>query len=326
MFSKISSGLLGWINRTEPPSDHQPLATSINDQLNVLSPENDAKVETEKKEDCGGANLEDRENKENLQEEKKEINDVMRLTQDEKGDENESKIRIENEKEFEVVWDEKLERNRTIRFPVRPEAEDCSSYLHTGLCKFEINCKFNHPHNWKPQVGKVKEREESLDSVAQVKEKNDPKVEQIDCKYFDSPGGCKSGKASKVNHSTQPFPTVELNFMGLPIRPGERDCSFYMSNGSCKYGVNCWFSHPDPTSVGEYENQSGDSSERSILLPNASQSTPGSWSPFALSDSPAYVPLMFPSTQGVTSLPEWHAYQAVQPLIHEAVGSPSYDA
>lgn len=40
----------------------------------------------------------------------------------------------------------------SVRYPVRPEAEDCSYYMRTGNCKFGSDCKFNHPVVRKNQV------------------------------------------------------------------------------------------------------------------------------------------------------------------------------
>lgn len=31
---------------------------------------------------------------------------------------------------------------------------------------------------------------------------------------------------------------------------GEKECPHYRRNGSCKYGLNCWFDHPEPSSMG----------------------------------------------------------------------------
>ncbi|BBH03719.1 Zinc finger C-x8-C-x5-C-x3-H type family protein [Prunus dulcis] len=53
-------------------------------------------------------------------------------------------------------------------------------------------------------------------------------------------GGRKDGRDGSFNpRSREPFaaPFVE-NFMGLPIRPGERDCPYYMRNLSCGYGAS----------------------------------------------------------------------------------------
>ena len=30
-------------------------------------------------------------------------------------------------------------------YPLRPYAEDCTYYVRTGMCKFGLNCRFNHP-------------------------------------------------------------------------------------------------------------------------------------------------------------------------------------
>lgn len=39
------------------------------------------------------------------------------------------------------------------------------------------------------------------------------------------------------------------NSKGLPVRPGETDCPFYLKSGSCKYGAACRFNHPERTSI-----------------------------------------------------------------------------
>nr|QEX51229.1 zinc finger CCCH domain-containing protein 65-like isoform X3 [Cymbidium ensifolium] len=41
----------------------------------------------------------------------------------------------------------------------------------------------------------------------------------------------------------------KVNFLGLPIRPGEKNCPFYMRTGGCKFASRCWFHHPDPIAV-----------------------------------------------------------------------------
>nr|XP_017219043.1 PREDICTED: uncharacterized protein LOC108196320 isoform X2 [Daucus carota subsp. sativus] len=107
-------------------------------------------------------------------------------------------------------------------YPLRPNVEDCSFYMRTGTCRFGSNCKFNHP----------------------VERKN---------QYYLSPGGCKNRKACRYSHGkgkAAVIPNLELNFIGLPIRVGEKECSFYMKTGSCKFGENCKFHHPDAPAVG----------------------------------------------------------------------------
>lgn len=43
-------------------------------------------------------------------------------------------------------------RQRKYHYPLRTDAEDCSYYMKTGMCKFGSNCKFNHPLRRKNQV------------------------------------------------------------------------------------------------------------------------------------------------------------------------------
>lgn len=269
---------------SSPPSDHHKSSDSINDQLNSLSFE-DTKL------DNGGEDRDHTEERENNEENEES--------------ENVSKIE-ERENEFS--------RRRSISgFPVRPDAEDCSFFIRNGTCKFGMNCKFNHPpHHRKFQGVKVKAKEECVDSATQNATENDESVykDQINCKYFDRPGGCKFGKACKFNHSRKFNPTLKLNFMGLPIRLGERECPFYMRNGSCKFGASCRFNHPDPTSSGRPDALSRYGNGGPIFSPDASQSTPAPWSPTALNENPPYVPLMFSPAQGVPTQPEWNAYQA----------------
>ncbi|CAN1128696.1 Zinc finger CCCH domain-containing protein 43 [Linum perenne] len=109
--------------------------------------------------------------------------------------------------------------------------------------------------------------------------------------YYLRTGGCKYGKACRFSHSkvktvavpakSPLVPILEFNFLGLPIRLGEKECPFYMRNGSCKYGSNCRFNHPDPTVVGKNE------------------------APSPIGN------VMFPPNQGTNSRNlEWNGYQA----------------
>uniref|UniRef100_A0A7C8YZD5 C3H1-type domain-containing protein n=1 Tax=Opuntia streptacantha TaxID=393608 RepID=A0A7C8YZD5_OPUST len=270
------------IPSSDHPLDHQP-SDSINDQLATLSlhPE---KVGTDNN---GGHNSKEAESEENPNE-------------------------IENGGKEEE--DEEREKRLMSEFPVRSGVEDCSFYLRTGMCKFGMNCKFNHPPDRRNQGAKMKKgKEEPVDGADEnVKGKDESlsKEGQIDCKYFDRPGGCKFGKACKFNHNRKTSGASQLNFLGLPIRPGEKECPYYMRNGSCKFGANCRFDHPDPTSLGP-DAISSHSNGGPVVSSNAPQSALAPWSPSpALNASPPYVPLVFPSTQGVPSQIELNAYPA----------------
>jgi hypothetical protein len=39
--------------------------------------------------------------------------------------------------------------------------------------------------------------------------------------------------------------TSELNSKGHPVRPGKRDCPYYMKTGECSFGAKCKFNHPE---------------------------------------------------------------------------------
>ena len=39
-------------------------------------------------------------------------------------------------------------------------------------------------------------------------------------------------------------PRLESSLPIYPQRPGQKDCAFYMSTGTCKYGETCKFDHP----------------------------------------------------------------------------------
>ncbi|XP_057466019.1 zinc finger CCCH domain-containing protein 43-like isoform X2 [Actinidia eriantha] len=191
------------------------------------------------------------------------------------------------------------------QYPRRPDAEDCSHFMRTGMCKFKSSCKFNHPPRRKNQAAKEDTKE---------KEENPERPGQTECKYYSRSGGCKFGKACRYNHSirkTPVAPIVEVNFLGLPIRPGEKECPFYMRNGSCKYGSNCRFNHPDPTAVGGGDAHSGYGNGGHVSLQAASKSTVSPWSPpRALNETGTFAPPMFSPTQGIpSSNPEWNGYQ-----------------
>lgn len=42
-----------------------------------------------------------------------------------------------------------LRENETLQYRERPGEPDCAYYIRTGLCRFGMTCKFNHPANRK---------------------------------------------------------------------------------------------------------------------------------------------------------------------------------
>ncbi|CDY48135.1 BnaCnng15770D [Brassica napus] len=71
-----------------------------------------------------------------------------------------------------------------------------------------------------------------------------------DCSITSGLEGANTCRFSHTKQQTSlPSRPPELNFLGLPIRPGEKECPFYMRNGSCKFGGHCKFNHPAPTTA-----------------------------------------------------------------------------
>ncbi|CAB4280581.1 unnamed protein product [Prunus armeniaca] len=180
------------------------------------------------------------------------------------------------------------ERSRIHHYPVRFEAGDCWSYLKTGTCNFGPSCKFNHPCRRKNR-------------------KNNQN-------YFRS-GGCKPGNAFSFNpRRGEPSvaPVQKLNFMDLPIRPGEKECPYYMKNGSCKSATNCTFNHPDPTTIGESGPPSGYIDGGPAPVQGALSST--AWDSLC-------VP-MIPPSQGIPSHTEWNGSQDPEYLPERSIPAP----
>ena len=90
--------------------------------------------------------------------------------------------------------------------PIRPGAIKCKHFLKFGVCKFGDTCKFDHPPE---EAGK------ELDTAR--------------------PEG-RSGGSMLPNGFAQTG--------GLPVRPGEKECSYFMKTGMCKYGETCRWHHP----------------------------------------------------------------------------------
>ncbi|XP_058227613.1 uncharacterized protein LOC131336026 [Rhododendron vialii] len=118
-----------------------------------------------------------------------------------------------------------------------------------------------------------------------------------------------SSVEGKYNHCRGKIPVApDSNFLGLPIRPGKRDCSFYMLNGFCRYESNCRFNHPDPTPM-----EGGDAP--SVCGSDGSGPSQGAFQPTVFSSSTAndtvpFVPLVFSPTHKVPpSNVEWDGYQ-----------------
>ncbi|XVF57063.1 hypothetical protein PTKIN_Ptkin06aG0173400 [Pterospermum kingtungense] len=142
--------------------------------------------------------------------------------------------------------------------PERVGELDCPYFLKTQRCKFGSKCKFNHPKDKLATFG-------DSENIQVLPER----PSEPPCAFYMKTGQCKFGATCKFNHpkdiqipssaqdnaiceqietggaSEDPKPALYLNTKGLPVRPGEVDCPFYLKTGSCKYGSTCRYNHPD---------------------------------------------------------------------------------
>ncbi|CAL9083767.1 unnamed protein product [Musa acuminata var. zebrina] len=156
--------------------------------------------------------------------------------------------------------------------PERPGEPDCPYYMKTQKCKFGIRCKFNHPkENGNAPAGELG-AELQVSETADISILPERPSEPV-CTFYMKTGKCSFGTSCKFHHPKDlhilsniqdsvrhgqqepqgqnsktyvPFtPALMHNSKGLPIRPGESDCPFYLKTGSCKYGSTCRYTHPE---------------------------------------------------------------------------------
>ncbi|XP_048494861.1 zinc finger CCCH domain-containing protein 37 isoform X2 [Beta vulgaris subsp. vulgaris] len=157
-------------------------------------------------------------------------------------------------------------------YPERPGEPDCPYFLKTQKCKFGLKCKFNHP---KDKLILAQDTSAETDASDLPERPTEPL-----CSFYTKTGKCKFGAACKFHHpkdiqvpsdgqeaddeeqthsidhlgttsdgnslkALTSNPASSYNSKGLPVRMGEVDCPFYLKTGSCKYGANCRYNHPD---------------------------------------------------------------------------------
>ncbi|OQU91173.1 hypothetical protein SORBI_3001G132200 [Sorghum bicolor] len=106
------------------------------------------------------------------------------------------------------VEDQEVHREKIVLsegYPQRPGKLNCRFYMSTGSCSYGSSCHFNHPR---------------LKAKLEV----------------------SSFPSEQRNHEVE---FLELNRVGLPIREGARNCTYYMRYGTCRYGKKCCYNHPE---------------------------------------------------------------------------------
>ncbi|XP_019051869.1 PREDICTED: zinc finger CCCH domain-containing protein ZFN-like isoform X2 [Nelumbo nucifera] len=212
----------------------------------------------------------------------------------------------------DTLWQMNLRPSETMEsgpYPERPGELDCAYYVRTGLCRFGMTCRFNHPPNRKLAV-----------VAARMIGSYPERIGQPECQYYLKTGTCKFGATCKFHHPKDKAGIagrVPLNILGYPLRPNERECAYYLRTGQCKFGNTCKFHHPQPSNT--VVSLPGSPVYPSVHSPTTpgQQSYPGGMTNWPLSrasfiPSPrwqglsSYAQLILP--QGVVSVPNWNAY------------------
>lgn len=227
----------------------------------------------------------------------------------------------------DAMWSANLRMNETMEAGPYPEREgepDCSYYIRTGLCRFGVTCRFNHPPNRKLAIAN-----------ARMKGEFPERVGQPECQYYLKTGTCKFGATCKFHHPKDKAGIagrVSLNILGYPLRPNEIECAYYLRTGQCKFGNTCKFHHPQPsnmmvslrgspvypgvqspTTPGQQSYQGGITTwplSRASFIPSPRWQGPSS-----------YTPLILP--QGVVSVPSWNTYSGSESQ-QQTVGNSQY--
>ncbi|PKU74721.1 zinc finger CCCH domain-containing protein ZFN-like isoform X1 [Dendrobium catenatum] len=209
----------------------------------------------------------------------------------------------------ESMWQMSLRVGDNIEpgpFPERPGEADCAYYIRTGLCRFGITCRFNHPPNRKL-------------AVSRMKGGYPERIGQPECQYYLKTGTCKFGPTCKFHHPKDKAGItgrVQVNVLGYPLRPNEKECAYYIRTGQCKFGNTCKFHHPQPSNA--MLSLRGSPVYPSVQSPTTpgQQSLTGALTNWPLSKasfisprwqgSSSYAQLILP--QGLVQVPSWSSF------------------
>lgn len=137
---------------------------------------------------------------------------------------------------------------------VAREKEPCQFFLKAGWCKWADQCKHSHVFSASatgqvaPQsIGQSALQPLGQSSVQPLGQQGSDAQTSLSagdfigvdgspvlCKFFNAPGGCRSGESCRFKHTGEPGPA--------------EGCQFYQRTGWCKYGDACKYVH-DPSAV-----------------------------------------------------------------------------
>ncbi|KAK1616730.1 hypothetical protein QYE76_022247 [Lolium multiflorum] len=166
-------------------------------------------------------------------------------------------------------------------YPERPGEPDCPFYMKNRFCKYEAQCRFNHPKNSNPTAqsprnakiyvatnGHRQSARITLEDYMPQQQQYPERPGQPDCQYYLQFGKCKFLSACIFHHPGDGLP-VGRNPSGPahsdqigPAIHDMPDCPFYMKRGKCQFGSACEFRHPkdigSTTEVAMYPQRPGE--------------------------------------------------------------------
>ncbi|KAG6485313.1 hypothetical protein ZIOFF_053847 [Zingiber officinale] len=192
-------------------------------------------------------------------------------------------------------------------YPERLGEPDCTYYLRTGLCRYGMTCRYNHPPNRQMAI-----------ATASIKGGYPERAGHPECQFYLRTGTCKFGATCKFHHPRDKagiVGRVQLNVLGYPTRPNETECAYYMRTGVCKFGSTCKFHHPQPSNT--LVSLRGSSVYPGVHSPTSQQSYSGGLTNWPLSRasfiaSPrwqglsSYAQVIVP--QGLVQVPSWNTF------------------
>ncbi|KAG6394796.1 hypothetical protein SASPL_145386 [Salvia splendens] len=139
-------------------------------------------------------------------------------------------------------------------YPERPDEPDCIYYLRTGICGYGNRCRFNHPRDRSAVMGDLR------DTGGEYPERHGEPV------CHDCSTTCGRECVNLVHLANITTQSMELDLhlhshsifmvihcdsclIGCSSLQGEKECSYYIRTGQCKFGVTCKFHHPQPAGI-----------------------------------------------------------------------------
>eukprot|EP00397_Hematodinium_sp_SG-2012_P067608 GEMP01105548.1.p1 GENE.GEMP01105548.1~~GEMP01105548.1.p1 ORF type:complete len:151 (-),score=25.76 GEMP01105548.1:297-749(-) len=99
--------------------------------------------------------------------------------------------------------------HNSLGYPLRPAQQACGFFSKTGTCSYGASCKWDHPEEY---------------CALSVNHPNGP---------------------PPIPTPSKMEPPSGFNSLGYPIRSGQQACAFFLKTGSCSYGMNCKWDHPE---------------------------------------------------------------------------------